>query len=76
MPHINEEVQREVEERTGTQPCIWQIEVVCMVLEGKDVITIAALAQANPCLTRCHSYTSSLVLSIVIISSSIIDILE
>ena len=38
MPNNNEEVQREVEERTST---IWQIEVVHMVLDGKD-ITIAA----------------------------------
>jgi superfamily II DNA helicase RecQ len=42
MSDDNEEVQREVEERTGTRPCIWQIEVVRMVLDGKDVITIAA----------------------------------
>ena len=28
MPDNNKEVQREVEERTGTCPCIWQIEVV------------------------------------------------
>ena len=42
MPDNNEEIQREVEERTGTRPCIWQIEVVRMVLDGKDVITIAA----------------------------------
>jgi len=41
MPNNNEEVQKEVEERTGTRPCIWQIEVVRMVLDGKDVITIA-----------------------------------
>jgi hypothetical protein len=37
MHDNNEEVQREVEERTGTQPCIWQIEVVRMVLDGKDI---------------------------------------
>ena len=42
MSDDNKEVQREVEERTGTQPCIWQIEVVHMVLNGKDMITIAA----------------------------------
>ena len=41
MPDNNEEVQREVEERTGTRLCIWQIEVVCMVLDGKDMITAA-----------------------------------
>jgi superfamily II DNA helicase RecQ len=42
MPDDNEQLQREVEERTGIRPCIWQIEVVCMVLEGVDVMTIAA----------------------------------
>ena len=35
------QVQREVE-RTGIRPCIWQIEVVRKVLEGVDVMTIAA----------------------------------
>ena len=42
MPESDEQVQREVEERTGTRPCIWQIQVVRKVLEGGDVITIAA----------------------------------
>ena len=42
MPDDNAQVQREVEERMGIQPCIWQIEVVRKVLEGVDVITIAA----------------------------------
>jgi superfamily II DNA helicase RecQ len=42
MPDNNAQVQREVEERTGMRPCIWQIEVVRMVLEGVDVMTIAA----------------------------------
>src|SRR5271156_4413561 len=42
MPESDEQVQREVEERTGTRPCIWQIKVVRKVLEGGDVITIAA----------------------------------
>ena len=42
MPKSDEQVQREVEERTGTRPCIWQIQVVRKVLEGGDVITIAA----------------------------------
>ena len=42
MPESDEQVQREVEERTGTRPCIWQIQVVQKVLEGCDVITIAA----------------------------------
>lgn len=42
MPDNNVQVQREVEERTGIRPCIWQIKVVCKVLEGVDVITIAA----------------------------------
>jgi hypothetical protein len=34
--------QREVEERTGIRPCIWQIEVVHKVLKGVDVMMIAA----------------------------------
>ena len=38
----NAQIQREVEERTGIRPCIWQIEVVHKVLEGVDVMTIAA----------------------------------
>jgi len=42
MPESDEQVQREVEVRTGTRPCIWQIQVVRKVLEGRDVITIAA----------------------------------
>jgi hypothetical protein len=42
MPDDNVQVQREVEDRTGIRPCIWQIEVVRKVLEGVDVITIAA----------------------------------
>ena len=50
MPDNNasEEVQKNVEERTGTRPCIWQIEVVCMVLDSKDVITIAATGSGKP----------------------------
>jgi len=31
-----------LEERMGTCPCIWQIKAVCKVLEGNDIITIAA----------------------------------
>ena len=42
MLESDEQVQREVEERMGTCPCIWQIKVVRKVLEGGDVITIAA----------------------------------
>jgi superfamily II DNA/RNA helicase len=42
MLESDEQVQREVEERTGTRPCIWQIQVVHKVLEGGDIITIAA----------------------------------
>ena len=33
---------RPVDSLTGTRPCIWQIQVVRKVLEGGDVITIAA----------------------------------
>jgi superfamily II DNA or RNA helicase len=40
--HETEKVQREVEDRTGIRPCIWQIKVVRKVLKGVDVITIAA----------------------------------
>jgi len=42
MPESDEQVQRGVEERTVTQPCIWQIKVVHKVLEGNHAITIAA----------------------------------
>jgi len=51
MPDNNEKVQKEVEERTGTHLCIWQIKVVFMVLEGKDVITIAVTSSGKsfPC---------------------------
>ncbi|KAF8228481.1 P-loop containing nucleoside triphosphate hydrolase protein, partial [Tricholoma matsutake] len=42
MLESDEQVQREVEERTGTRPCIWQIKVVCKVLEGNNIITITA----------------------------------
>ena len=42
MPDDNTQVQREMEKRMDLQPCIWQIEVDCKVLEGIDVITIAA----------------------------------
>ena len=41
------QVQREVEERTGIHPCIWQIKVVCKVLEGGDVVTIAATSSGK-----------------------------
>ena len=39
MPDNNEEVQKVVEERTGTELRIWQIEVVrsMMVLDSKDM---------------------------------------
>ena len=43
----NVQVQREVEERMGIQPCIWQIKMVCKVLEGIDVITIAAMGSGK-----------------------------
>ena len=47
MPDDNVQVQREVEERTGIRPCIWQIKVVHKVLEGVDVITIAAMGSGK-----------------------------
>ena len=43
----NMQVQREVEERMGIQPCIWQIKVVHKVLEGVDVITIPAMGSGK-----------------------------
>ena len=43
----NAQLQREVEERTGIRPCIWQIEVVHKVLQGVDVITIAAMGSGK-----------------------------
>ena len=42
MPKSDEEVQKLVEEKTGIWPCLWQIKVVCMILEQWDVIEIAA----------------------------------
>ena len=42
MPESDEQVQREVEERTGTCLCIWHIKVVHKVLEGGNIITIVA----------------------------------
>ena len=42
IPDDNVQVQKKVVDRTGIRPCIWQIKVVCKVLEGVDVITIAA----------------------------------
>jgi len=39
MPESDEQV---LEERMGTHPCIWQIKVVCKVLEGNNIIAIAA----------------------------------
>ncbi|KAF8224389.1 hypothetical protein L208DRAFT_1311932 [Tricholoma matsutake] len=41
MPDNNEEVQREVEGRTDTSPCRWQIKGVHMVPDGKDMIPTA-----------------------------------
>ena len=42
MPESDEEAQRVAEESIGIWPCLWQIKVVCMILEQWDVITIAA----------------------------------
>jgi hypothetical protein len=42
MPDNNAQIQREVEARTGIRPYIWQIEVVCKVIKGGDVMTITA----------------------------------
>ena len=55
MPESDEQVEREVEERTGTRPCIWQIKVGRKVLEGgsvKDGCTMVAVSHvmASQCL--------------------------
>ena len=42
MPESDEDVQREVEQKLGVRPCLWQIRVVRKILEQDDVITIAA----------------------------------
>ena len=47
MPESDEQVQREVEERTGIRPCIWQIKVVRKVLEGGNVVTIVATSSGK-----------------------------
>ena len=47
MPESDEQVQREVEERTGIHLCIWQIKVVRKVLEGGNVVTIAAIGSGK-----------------------------
>ena len=81
MPDNNEEVQREVEERTGTRPCIWQIEVVRMVLDGKDVITIAATGSGKsfpywiPLLYIKHGIVI-LVTPLKLLGKQFVDILE
>ena len=41
MPDNDEEVQDQVEAVFGFHPCLWQIRVVCAILNGDDVITIA-----------------------------------
>ena len=59
MPESDEQVQREVEDRTGTCPCIWQIKVVHKVLKGghpvKDGCTMVAVPHipASQCLQDC-----------------------
>jgi superfamily II DNA helicase RecQ len=40
MPDNDEEVQKHVQEVFGFCPCLWQIQVVCAILAGDDVITI------------------------------------
>ena len=81
MPTINDEVQREVEEWTGTQPCIWQIEVVRMVLDGNDVITIAATSSGKsfpywmPLLYIKHGIVI-LVTPLKLIGKQFVDMLE
>ena len=41
MPEDDEEVRNQVEAPFGVHPCLWQICVICAVLAGDNVITIA-----------------------------------
>jgi Lhr-like helicase len=41
MPESDKEVRRLVKELFGFKPCLWQILVVCAVLVGENVITVA-----------------------------------
>ena len=41
LPETDWEVQEKVKEVFGFMPCLWQIRVICAVLNGDDVITIA-----------------------------------
>ncbi len=43
MPEKAEEVQAKVQAIFGCHPCRWQIKVVCKVLAGQDVITVAPM---------------------------------
>jgi superfamily II DNA helicase RecQ len=47
MPESDEQVQREVEERTGTCPCIWQIKVVHKVLKGSGIVMVVAMGSGK-----------------------------
>lgn len=42
MPESDEDVQNDVESKTGIRPCLWQIAVVRLILKQQDVITVAA----------------------------------
>ncbi|KIM82324.1 hypothetical protein PILCRDRAFT_785874 [Piloderma croceum F 1598] len=42
MSENDEEVQNNVEAQMGVWPCLWQVKVVCKILEQEDIITIAA----------------------------------
>ena len=42
IPESDEDVQNNVESKTGIWPCLWQIAVVCLILEQQDVFTVAA----------------------------------
>ena len=41
MLEDDKEVWNQVEAAFGVRPCLWQICVICAVLAGDDVITIA-----------------------------------
>ena len=70
MPKSDEQVQREVEERTGTRPCMWQIQVVRKVLEGDAVTTSESLQLQQPDLEKIHILWYYSISSMVLCSSS------
>ena len=41
IPESDLEVQERIKEVFGFMPCLWQIHIICAILAGDDVITIA-----------------------------------